>query len=178
MGKDSSAPPRVRLAKSIDLGMADPNCEGCDGGGIVGYRTADLGDGEGEQELPVICKCVSRNGGVAPDELDRILAEAAQQIADGVFHEAMANDMKGMPYEVMTLVVASYARDLVNMEKSSETREAVDLVFELIKTWDNWEDIRADVLRILMKDANDQTLDDEQRNLAADAMILVRNAMN
>lgn len=59
--------PRVRLASQVDVSKADPSCELCDGKGVRGHEIV------GQDQIPIICRCVSRGGGVAPDQLDRLL---------------------------------------------------------------------------------------------------------
>jgi len=63
--------PRVRLATSVDLSKHDPNCDRCDGG-VRGYEVVD-GD-----QIPIVCVCVSRGGGVERDKLDDLLDGHAQ----------------------------------------------------------------------------------------------------
>ncbi len=72
--------PRFRLSEDIDLSKADPNCKNCNGNGVKHWQIIE-GDAD---NIPVICKCVARNGGVKRDQLDRILAgemPSADQIA-------------------------------------------------------------------------------------------------
>lgn len=179
MGSDkANAPPRVRLAKHIDLTKAKSGCKRCHGRGIRGYRTADLGDGEGEQQIPIICRCVSRAGGVEPDQLDRILAEAKEQVDRGVFHERLVEDIGRMPEEAKPRAVAGLMRSVVDEEKPRESREAVGHALELLGSGENWSELRSQAIRILMRDASDPLCSDEQRDLATRAMAQARAAMN
>lgn len=50
---------RIRLPGDIDLSKRDRSCRRCKRG-ILRYERA------GGQRIPVICKCVSRGGGVKP----------------------------------------------------------------------------------------------------------------
>jgi len=178
MSKKDQAPPRVRLAKHIDLTKAKPGCPRCNGRGVVGYKHADLGDGKGPQRIPIICRCVSRNDGVEPDELDRIMAEAKQQIDNGVFHENMAADLRRMPREAKVRAVAAFMVDVVNKQKSKEAKEAVEKTLELLSQDEDWPDIRSVALRILMRRANDPINTKESKKLAEMAMARVRQSMN
>lgn len=172
------APPRVRLAKHIDLTKAKPGCKRCNGRGITGYKTADLGDGEGEQKIPVICRCVTRNEGVAPDELDRVLAEAKKQIDDGVFHEHVLADFHAAPDEQKPRIVAAFFRDVVDGRKLKESKDAISKVLELMERRKDWHQIRGQAIRILMRDAADPLCDAGARELAQRAMSHARQAMN
>lgn len=176
--RKESAPPRVRLAKHIDLTKAKPGCKRCNGRGIRGYKTADLGDGEGEQQIPIICRCVSRAGGVEPDELDRILAEAKESLDAGVFHEHLVEDIYRMPEEAQPRAVAGLMRGVVDKEKPKESREAISLALNLLGQGENWSALRGQAIRILMRDASDPLCGEEQRELATRAMAAARASMN
>ena len=171
-------PPRVRLAKSIDLSKAKSGCGRCHGRGIVGYKTADLGDGDGEQKIPIICRCVSRNDGVAPDELDRITAEVAQEVEDGTFHEKLVADVAAMPSDARPRVVAALLRDRVDKRKSEASRDAVEKTLMLLSRREDWADLRGTAIRILMRDAADESADDATKHLARAAMEAARREMN
>ncbi len=56
---------------TYDLSKAESDCTRCEGTGISGQKIVDIGNGR--QAAPVICRCVSRNGGVADDLLARSL---------------------------------------------------------------------------------------------------------
>jgi len=88
--------PRLRLASTVDLSRADPTCDTCGGTGIVAHRAVVI-PFEGEHQVPVICRCVSRAGGVKKDVLDAILAQAQQRLDDGTFAEQLADDIKKLP---------------------------------------------------------------------------------
>lgn len=60
------APMRVRLAQDVDLSKATKKCKHCHGTGIVGYRVVQ------EDRIPIICRCVSRAGGVRKDAFDKM----------------------------------------------------------------------------------------------------------
>jgi hypothetical protein len=68
---------RLRLSRDmdgnpvVDLSKADKDCEYCKGTG----RLEDIWVGEGDdtQVIPVVCRCVKKNGGVKDDLLDRIM---------------------------------------------------------------------------------------------------------
>jgi hypothetical protein len=74
-GEPAPPPFRVRLATdqdgnpAVDLSKADPDCPRCGG---TGTREPMRLDG---QLVTVVCACVHRNGGVAEDSLDRMLAD-------------------------------------------------------------------------------------------------------
>lgn len=178
MAERDKAPPRVRLAKHIDLTKAKPGCKRCGGRGIRGYKTADLGDGEGEQRIPIICRCVSRAGGVQPDELDRILAEAKEQIEAGVFHQHLVEDIRRMPEEAKPRAIVGLMKGVVDREKPKESREAVGHALTLLESEEGWSEIRSIALRMLMRDAADPLSSDEQRDLASRAMNRARASMN
>lgn len=171
-------PPRVRLAKHIDLSKAKPGCKHCNGRGVTSYKTADLGDGSGPQKIPIICKCVSRGGGVEPDELDRILAETAKEVENGTFHEKLVADFHAMPDDVKPRVVAAFFRDTVDKRKSEASHDAIAKTLELLTRRKDWADLRTAAIRILMRDAADESADDATRHLARAAMEAARSELN
>lgn len=59
------APMRVRLAAHVDLTRASPDCESCNGSGVVRHEQL------GKVSVRVVCSCVRDNGGVQEDALDR-----------------------------------------------------------------------------------------------------------
>jgi len=179
MTKRDQAPPRVRLAKHVDLAKAKPGCKRCNGRGIVGYKNADLGDGNGPQQIPIICRCVSRaDGGVQPDEFDRIMKEAAQQIDDGVFHEHLLADFHAAPDEQKPRILAAFFRDVVDDRKAKASKDAVNKVLELMHRRKDWNDLRVAATRILMRQAADPLADQDARDLAQKAMAASRASMN
>lgn len=171
-------PPRVRLAAHIDTTKAKTSCKRCAGRGVVGYRRADLGDGNGEQKIPIICRCVSRAGGVKPDELDRILEETAKQVEDGTFHEHLVADFHAMPDEAKPRAVAAFLRDVVDKRKTEAARDAVGKTLDLLTRRKDWDDLRSMAIRILMRDAADESSDEATRHLARRAMEAARRGMN
>lgn len=65
--------PRVRLASDVDVSKADKNCERCSGSGFSGFEIA-----AGER-IPIVCRCVSRGGGIKSDRLDKVMRVEARR---------------------------------------------------------------------------------------------------
>ena len=86
-------PPRLRLTSTIDLSKAKPGCNRCHGNGVVGYKTIP----EQKEKVPVICRCVTRRGGVKEDALDRIAKQMFDQLETGQFGKPLAADIMGLP---------------------------------------------------------------------------------
>ena len=105
----NEAAPRVRLSRDVDITKADPTCANCDGTGVV--ETVDMSgdplvtDGAGSA-VPVICRCVVRNGGVATDKFDAMALQLAADLTSGRFAEALAEDLRKMPDEHRARAVA------------------------------------------------------------------------
>ncbi len=171
-------PPRIRLAKNIDLTKAKPGCKRCNGDGIRGYKTADLGDGKGDTRIPIICRCVSRNGGVKPDELDRIMGEAAKHIEDGVFHEHIVADFHATKDDQKPRLVAAFFCGAVDRRKDKTARDTMEKVIDLLGKRKDWADLRVKAIRMLMRDAADPLCDENVRELAQLAMTAARQSMN
>ncbi len=69
------APIRVRLEKDVDRSKAGPSCKRCLGTGLLGVKLIPGNRGCEPNRIPIICRCVARNGGVKPDKLDSLLAD-------------------------------------------------------------------------------------------------------
>ncbi len=118
--------PRVRLAADVDLGQAKHDCRRCHGTGRSGWATIPMPDQpEGRARVPVICRCVSRAGGVRRDMLDQIMAEAAEQLDTGVFASRLAADVAGLPPGSRAQACAALRRDLLNPDKDPRVRAAI-----------------------------------------------------
>jgi hypothetical protein len=59
---------------TINLNKASPNCEHCGGTGRRPDHVEKDPDTGEETAIPVICRCVHKNGGVAKDTFDRMVA--------------------------------------------------------------------------------------------------------
>lgn len=128
----ANMPPRVRLAKHIDLSKADPDCENCKGSGVAGYKEARLSATENKQKIPIICKCVTRNGGVQEDALDRIAKQIKADIDEGVFAKNLAADIMGMNMKNRTKAIEQLTADLENPMKSEETKAVTRATLEIL----------------------------------------------
>lgn len=63
---------------TVDLSKADADCKRCEGTGLRGTHKVVL---EGvEYQAPVICVCVSENGGVRRDALDRMVDRVRKHV--------------------------------------------------------------------------------------------------
>jgi len=85
-GVDTFTAPPVVLSEDVDLSRAKPGHNRCNGTGIVGYQT--INTAEGEVRVPVICRCVSRRGGVKPRGAARLDPELAKSNAERAIEEA------------------------------------------------------------------------------------------
>lgn len=123
--------PRLRLAKDIDLSKAKRNCPKCTGTGVSGWQLLELP--EGEQQVPIICSCVSRRGGVREDMLDHMMKEVQKQLDEGVFAENLSNDIAGLPDEVKAKAVAKLREQSMDESKGPDVREALTEAVRLIE---------------------------------------------
>lgn len=124
--------PRLRLASHIDMSKADPNCDRCGGSGIVGTKDVDLGPPEGVKPVPVICRCVSRAGGVQSDMFDRILSETQKRLDDGTFAEALASDVRGLPVERRGRAILALAAQVERTDLDPSVRAEVARALQII----------------------------------------------
>lgn len=122
--------PRLRLAKDIDLSKAKRNCK-CKGTGIAGWQMIETP--EGEQQVPIICRCVSRRGGVKKDMLDRMMEAVQKQLDEGVFAMQLSDDLIGLPPEVRERAVSKLEEQANDESKSQQVREALHEALRLVK---------------------------------------------
>ena len=125
--------PRLRLRSKIDFTKASPSCDHCNGTGIVGHREVEDHEGNAVR-APIVCRCVSRNGGVLPDKLDALLADMNKRLADGSFGETLAADILQLPELGRAGAIRNVEAQIENPETDDLVREAltkcVDIVTE------------------------------------------------
>jgi hypothetical protein len=110
--------PRYRLPSSVDLTKAKKNCKRCWGRGINGYTSRETPDGT--ERVPIICRCVSRNGGVKEDDGDRMMRRFKM---DAYFHQ-----IAKMPPE-------QHAKALYQLEMSAARPEVVEETRKYLRGW-------------------------------------------
>ena len=102
--------PRLRLPKDIDFSKAKHHNR-CHGTGISGYRKIDNPEKPGESlKVPVVCRCVTRAGGVRRDAFDKMSEELQRQISDGTYAQNLAMDIRRLPTEAMIMQIQSLKR--------------------------------------------------------------------
>jgi len=124
--------PRLRLTKTIDLSKADPRCDRCHGEGVARYDKRDI-PGEGMIEVPVICRCVSRNGGVKKDAFDRMMEQLEQQVHSGAWARDLAGDVLRLPPDRREEALGRIEGQAADESKPDEIRDAICEAVELIK---------------------------------------------
>jgi hypothetical protein len=124
VAKLQAAAPRLRLATTVDLSRADPDCDNCGGTGVVAHRAVVIPN-EGDCSVPVICHCVSRAGGVKKDVLDAILEQAQQRLDDGTFAEQLADDIKKLPLPAQADAINHLQRRIVSGGQPPVVRHAL-----------------------------------------------------
>lgn len=126
--------PRLRLATDIDLSKAKKSCKGCGGSGIKENRIIeDPENPGGKRTVPVICKCISRRGGVKKDQLDRIMEETAKQLEDGTFARDMAKDIMGLPVEAQGEAIMQIKRRAADKKENATVRQASFAALKLLQ---------------------------------------------
>lgn len=126
------SPPRLRLTSTIDLDKAKPGCKHCHGTGVRGHKTIDNPEDPGnDMRVPLICRCVTRRGGVAEDALDRIAKQMSEELEGGQFGQTMARDVMNLPGEDQRLqAIASLETFAMDRDKAAKARKAaVDALF-------------------------------------------------
>ncbi len=131
MNSIEHSPPRLRLRSKIDFTKAKKNCSRCFGTGINGYKTVE--DHEGTTcRAPIVCQCVSRNGGVEADKLDQIMLECQRSLADGSFGEKMASDILNMPEESRVNARRNVVAQIENPDTNSMVKDAMQRCLDLV----------------------------------------------
>lgn len=86
----------LRNANDVDLTKARPSCRRCHGVGITGHLLKD------DQRIPIVCRCVVRNGGVqasAPKSSD---LTSPQATADEIVNTALR-----LPHNMLPMCIRS-----------------------------------------------------------------------
>ena len=118
------APPRFRLAKEIDLSKAKRSCKRCSGSGVNEIRNIDDPDNKGKtMSVPVICRCVSRRGGVPEDQLDKMIREDASEIGKEASAKKLANDIFGLSHDAKINAIRQLENVANNKDKRAIDRE-------------------------------------------------------
>jgi hypothetical protein len=87
LGNEVEKGKRYRLGTDIDYSKAKPGCKHCGGRGIAGYTRRAVP--EGVERVPIVCRCVSKRGGVKEDDFDRFMRQMST--------EAYLNKIRIMP---------------------------------------------------------------------------------
>ncbi len=124
--------PRLRLKKTVDLSKADPQCDRCGGTGIKEYVSRELPQ-EGLTSVPVVCRCVTRNNGIQPDVLDRMMAEMAQEVHTGSWARALASDILQLPPPMRDRALKSIAALTKDLSKNQTVRDTIKETVSLIE---------------------------------------------
>lgn len=132
MTEEAKLVPRFRLASTVDLSKADPRCDRCGGRGILDLRRLDV-PGDGPTDVPVICRCVTRRGGLLPDLLDRALAETQKRLDDGTFGDALAADLRALPEEQRVRAVGGLEQQAARVDLDPVVRREVQRALEMLR---------------------------------------------
>jgi len=124
--------PRLRLKKTIDFSKADPNCDNCHGTGVARTEKRDI-PGEGVIAVPVVCRCVSRNGGVRKDAFDQMLDKLSQEVHSGAWARSFADDILRLPPHKRDEALEGIEAQAADESKAVEVRDALCEAIALIK---------------------------------------------
>lgn len=127
-----TAAPRFRLASSVDLTKADPACLRCGGRGVAEVRRVDV-PGHGPADVPVICRCVSRARGVAPDLFDKVLTETQRRLDDGSFAAALVHDVNLLPPDRRPRALAQLEQQRARSDLDPTVRSALEQALEQLR---------------------------------------------
>lgn len=123
--------PRLRLRTTIDFTKADANCTHCNGTGVAGHRAIEDHEGNAVR-APIVCRCVSRNGGVTPDKLDALLADMSKRLSDGSFGETLAADILKVPEDQRDGAIRNVRAQIENPETTELVREALQRCLAIV----------------------------------------------
>lgn len=131
--KLNDRPPRLRLAANVDFSKAKSHLR-CNGTGIVGYREMVNPEHQDETiKVPVVCRCVSRRGGIKRDAFDRIASEIEQQVADGTFAENLAGDVGRLPVEARIRKIQELKQTAASGETDQTVRDQISKALGILE---------------------------------------------
>lgn len=105
----------LRHADDIDLTKAKQSCRRCRGVGITGHLLRD------EKRIPIICRCVIRNGGVKERQAsitDLRGTRGASMTADEIVNTAMR-----LPHSMLPMCIKSLEKLASDMPAGQENSE-------------------------------------------------------
>ena len=124
---------RLRLATAIDLSKARDH-KRCNGTGVCGYKEIDDPENPGGKvKVPIICRCISRRGGVKKDAFDKMTAELAQQVASGHFAENLAGDVRRLPAEAMIVKIDELKKTVADDKTDPAVRSQISKALEILE---------------------------------------------
>lgn len=99
---------RVRRLDDVDLSVAIRTCKTCYGTGVKETKEIEF---QGRKErVPVVCSCVTLNGGVKKDALDKAYEQAEQDLRNGSFVEKQVAIIQGMPRKFRRKMLRKYEK--------------------------------------------------------------------
>jgi hypothetical protein len=104
----------IRAAGEVDLGRAKPGCRRCNGRGVHGYVT----DKQTQARVPIICLCVTRNGGVREPPAMRDLRD----LSPAEMGEAIAARIRALPPERLGEALAELQLRAENPDRPPQER--------------------------------------------------------
>lgn len=129
-------PQAIRHAKDVDLSKADPDCKACNGSGIKDAIQPDatMRKGGVTEPVPIVCKCVTLNGGVLVHPLMKVMSNLRTELESGQWAKAQLTDLR-------TMTPTNKKRALAQLRDMMEN-EQNDIVFrdearKVLKTIEN-----------------------------------------
>jgi hypothetical protein len=128
-------PQAVRHAKDVDLSKASPDCKRCDGSGITGAINPDKSMQKGgvTDPVPIVCRCVTENGGVLVHPLQKVMTELRAELKSGQWAKQQLDDLRVMGEGNKQRALASIRRMMENDDSDPLWKEEARKVLETIE---------------------------------------------
>ena len=109
----------LQNAKDVDLKKADTDCERCKGCGIVDAINPDESMRKGgiTDPVPIVCKCVTRNGGVLVHPLMKVMNNLRSDLSSGLWAKQQLTDL-------YTMSPGNRKRSLASIRQMMENEDA------------------------------------------------------
>jgi hypothetical protein len=138
MDEIKSNAPRLRLKADIDFTKANPLCMKCRGTGMSGHKKIDNPESPSEKvDIPIICTCLTRSGGVKEDAMDRIMKEVDEQLDTGMFAGQLAKDIQNLPADARVKAINSLNEQLKDTKKEPRVLKAIQETLDILKKESN-----------------------------------------
>lgn len=128
-------PQAIRHAKDVDFRKASPNCKRCNGSGVIDAIQPDesMRKGGVTEPVPIVCRCVTLNGGVAVHPLMKVMSNLREELKSGQWAKKQLTDLRIMSPGNKKRALAQLRQMMENEESDPVFKEEARKVLKTIE---------------------------------------------